>query len=85
MPGRSKKSTVSPKALAGRTTYSPVANAFYLYLRSRGKFGRMVKVSPTVNADFDQQGRLIGIEVLDARFHLPRKLLEGAIRLDRKR
>ncbi|RFS84707.1 DUF2283 domain-containing protein [Actinomadura spongiicola] len=35
-----------------------------------------------INLDFDEAGRLIGIEVLAARCKLPRWLLDAAERLD---
>jgi uncharacterized protein YuzE len=35
-----------------------------------------------INLDFDDQGRLIGIEVLDASSKLPKQLLSAAERLD---
>ncbi len=41
-----------------------------------------VDVDGMINLDFDQQGRLIGIELLAARSKLPAYLLESAERLD---
>ncbi|MEU9861184.1 DUF2283 domain-containing protein [Streptomyces sp. NPDC047971] len=71
-------------------TYDAVANAAYLYLTTPGSHPRVtsmypcdpVKVDGMINLDFDEAGRLIGIEVLDARAKLPAYLLESAERLD---
>ena len=41
-----------------------------------------VDVDGMINLDFDEQGRLIGIEVLGARSKLPEYLLRTAERLD---
>jgi uncharacterized protein YuzE len=68
-----------------RTTYDRSCDAFYLSLRQRGKSTRMVKVAPAINADFDVKGRLLGIEVLDASFHIPRETLKQAVQIGRKR
>lgn len=35
----------------------------------------MVRASQGVNLDYDADGRLIGIEILDASFHLPLEVL----------
>nr|WP_329170935.1 DUF2283 domain-containing protein [Streptomyces sp. NBC_01685] len=39
-------------------------------------------VDGMINLDFDEQGRLIGIEVLEASSKLPEYLLQSAKRLD---
>jgi uncharacterized protein YuzE len=43
-----------------------------------------VDVDGMINLDFDEQGRLIGIEVLAASSKLPEYLLKSAERLDTK-
>ena len=65
-------------------TYDREADAAYIYFRERGKYARMTRFAPGLNADFDKQGRLFGIEILAARRHLPRRVLTSAKRLDRK-
>jgi hypothetical protein len=35
-----------------------------------------------INLDFDDDDRLVGIEVLDARSRLPQRLLDAAERID---
>ncbi|MFE7393509.1 DUF2283 domain-containing protein [Streptomyces sp. NPDC057582] len=71
-------------------TYDKTENAAYVYLTDpqvRTKSSRMypcdpVEVGGVINLDFDEQGRLIGIEVLAASSKLPEYLLESSERLD---
>ncbi|MEV0981379.1 DUF2283 domain-containing protein [Streptomyces sp. NPDC049915] len=73
-----------------RVTYDKTADAAYVYFvhpQARAQSARMypcdpVKVDGMINLDFDEQGRLIGIEVLAASSKLPEHLLESAERLD---
>ncbi|MGW8327479.1 DUF2283 domain-containing protein [Streptomyces sp. NPDC055808] len=73
-----------------RVTYDETTNAAYVYLTDpqvRTKSTRMYPCDPAgvdgmINLDFDEQGRLIGIEVLAADSKLPEYLLESSARLD---
>ncbi|MFF3946880.1 DUF2283 domain-containing protein [Streptomyces sp. NPDC001902] len=73
-----------------RVTYDKTANAAYVYLtepQARVKSARVYPCNPVdvdgmINLDFDEQGRLIGIEVLAASSKLPAYLLQSAERLD---
>lgn len=68
-----------------RVTYDHSANAAFIYLATigPGKIARTVEAVPqTVLLDFDDEGRLLGIEVLNARRMLPRAFLDRAERLD---
>ncbi|WP_433270827.1 DUF2283 domain-containing protein [Actinosynnema sp. CS-041913] len=73
-----------------RVTYDQKADAAYVYLvgtQVRPKVARMypcdpVEVGGMINLDFDEEGRLVGIEVLAASSKLPRHLLDAAERLD---
>ncbi|PKW05987.1 Uncharacterized protein YuzE [Streptomyces sp. 1222.5] len=73
-----------------RVTYDKTANAAYIYLsepQARVKSAHMYPCDPAsvdgmINLDFDEQGRLIGIEVLAASSKLPKYLLQSAERLD---
>lgn len=58
-----------------RLAYDAEADAAYLYLVEGEKAARTVAATNDVNLDFDADGRLIGIEVLDARRRLPKSLL----------
>lgn len=71
-------------------TYDKTANAAYVYFidpQAHAKVAHMYPCDPVavdgmINLDFDEQGRLIGIEVLAASSKLPTYLLESAERLD---
>lgn len=73
-----------------RVTYDKKANAAYVSVmdpQAHAKVAHMYPCDPVgvdgmINLDFDEQGRLIGIEVLDARSKLPTYLLDSAERLD---
>ncbi len=56
-----------------RTTDDPEVDAFYLYLGS-GTFAESLEIRPGIVVDFDAEGRLIGIEVLDASKTLPKDI-----------
>lgn len=87
----SERQQGSPLAVADvRVTYDKTADAAYVYLtepQTRVKSARMYPCDPVdadamINLDFDEQGRLIGIEVLAASSRLPEYLLRSAERLD---
>lgn len=68
-----------------RITYDPTADAAYVYLVEipAGGVAQTVPLDPRevdgqINLDIDADGRLLGIEVLDASRLLPSAVLEGA-------
>ncbi|MEU3372320.1 DUF2283 domain-containing protein [Streptomyces sp. NPDC006660] len=71
-----------------RVTYDEQANAAYIYFadpQARPKVARMYPCDPTkvggmINLDLDEDGRLVGIEVLAASAKLPQYLLDVAER-----
>ncbi|GGS80816.1 MULTISPECIES: DUF2283 domain-containing protein [Streptomyces] len=71
-------------------TYDKTADAAYVYFtdpRARPRVARTYPCDPVdvdgmINLDFDEQGRVIGVEVLAAGSKLPAYLLEAAQRLD---
>ena len=74
-----------------KVTYDQQANAAYVYLVDPAQDDTKaahtypcdpVDVDGMINLDFDAEGRVIGIEILDARSKLPRYLLDAAERLD---
>ncbi|SOD91436.1 DUF2283 domain-containing protein [Streptomyces sp. Ag109_G2-15] len=73
-----------------KVTYDKSVNAAYVYFTEphvRVNSARMYPCDPVgvdgmINLDFDEQGRLIGIEVLAASSKLPEYLLQSAERLD---
>ncbi|MGW2618739.1 DUF2283 domain-containing protein [Streptomyces sp. NPDC001500] len=73
-----------------RVTYDGTADAAYVHLvhpQTRARSAHMypcdpVEVDGMINLDFDEEGRLIGVEVLAARSKLPGYLLDSAERPD---
>ncbi|MGW0998724.1 DUF2283 domain-containing protein [Streptomyces sp. NPDC002520] len=69
-----------------RVTHDKTVDAAYVYFtepQTSPKSARMyVGVDGMINLDFDEQGRLIGVEVLAASSKLPEYLLQSAERLD---
>ena len=75
-----------------RVTYDKVADAAYIYFTDPASIAPGMaastytcdptKVPGMINLDFDRGGRLIGVEVLDARSKLPAHVLDQARRLD---
>jgi YD repeat-containing protein len=58
--------------------YRPEDNAAYIRL-SQEQIVESAEVSPDIVFDYDAQGRIVGIEVLDAKTHLsPALLVEAA-------
>lgn len=50
-----------------KVEYDPTRDLLYLWLRAPGTTAASTKtVAPGVHADFDREGALIGIEILDA-------------------
>ena len=70
-----------------RVTFDGEADAAYIYLTPIGP-GEVASTvvgddeAGAVNLDFDREGRLIGIEILAARQHLPPGMLARAERLE---
>ena len=70
-----------------RVTYDPSVDAAYIYLEERIRPGGVAYTYPCdplevrgqINLDFDDEGRLLGIEVLDASEKLSAALLASAI------
>jgi uncharacterized protein YuzE len=73
-----------------KVTYDKTANAAYIYFtdpQARVRSAHTYPCDPIdvdgmINLDFDEQGRLIGIEVLAATAKLPEYVLQAAERLD---
>ena len=58
-----------------KVEFDPIRDLMYVWFGTPGeKAARTETVSPGVHADFDRQGRLIGIEVLDASVVLGRRV-----------
>ncbi|WP_329305870.1 DUF2283 domain-containing protein [Streptomyces sp. NBC_01260] len=73
-----------------KVTYDKSVDAAYVYFTEpqvRARSAHMYPCAPVdvdgmINLDFDEHGRLIGIEVLAAGSKLPEYLLKSAERLD---
>ncbi|MCX5402042.1 DUF2283 domain-containing protein [Streptomyces sp. NBC_00102] len=71
-------------------TYDKSVGAAYVYFTEPELFVRSVHTYPCdpvavdgmINLDFDEDGRLIGIEILAASSKMPEYLLKSAERLD---
>jgi uncharacterized protein YuzE len=69
-----------------KTKYDRSVNSAYILLEDKIYFGRVKKTYPCdinevggmINLNFDAEGRLVGIEVLDASTLLPKELLDQA-------
>ncbi|ROO52139.1 uncharacterized protein YuzE [Micromonospora sp. Llam0] len=71
-----------------RVTYDAKADAAYIYLGEVGPSGVAsmypcdpIRVGGMINLDFDDSGRLVGVEVLGAASKLPRTLIDQAERV----
>ena len=60
-----------------RIRYDAEANAAYMRL-SKSRIIESAEVSPDVILDYDAEGHIVGIELLDARTQLPAELLTEA-------
>lgn len=58
-------------------TYDPAVDALAVELNPRGASARTLQIAPGVNVDFDAQGRVLTLEILDASHHVSRKALAG--------
>ncbi|TDB82843.1 DUF2283 domain-containing protein [Actinomadura sp. KC216] len=76
-----------------KVTYSQQADAAYIYFEDPARAGAPgtaaktypcdpIAVDGMINLDFDKEGRVIGIEILDARSKFPSYLLDAAEHLD---
>jgi uncharacterized protein YuzE len=57
-------------------TYDPKADAAYLYL-SKEKIAKSRVISDSMNFDLDADGKLVGIEFLDAKSQLAGSTLQS--------
>jgi uncharacterized protein YuzE len=61
-----------------RIEFDPVRDLLYLYFAEpEAKAVETKTISPGVHADFDRDGRLIGIEIIDASELMGRKIEFG--------
>ncbi|WP_245413680.1 DUF2283 domain-containing protein [Mangrovicella endophytica] len=60
-----------------RIRYDAETNAAYMRL-SEAQVAESAEVSPDIVLDYDAEGHIVGIELLDARKQLPAELLAQA-------
>jgi uncharacterized protein YuzE len=61
-----------------KTTYDKEANALYVRF-SDGKIVETEELRPGLMVDFDKDGRIVAIEMLDARTQLPPDALASLV------
>jgi uncharacterized protein YuzE len=74
---------MSEKTVSLRVTYDREADAAYLALIPNAEEGsldvtKIDEVTASVNLDRDVQGKILGIEILNASYQLPESLLNVA-------
>ena len=61
--------------------YDKEANAAYISFRDKGKTKKTVPVNDDIIVDFGANGNVMGVEVLNARTHIPKNdLIKAASR-----
>lgn len=72
-----------------KITYDKEADASYIFFQEPGnqKVAKTYLCNPSeingmINIDFDSNGKIIGIEVLDASKKLPKSIIDNAERID---
>jgi len=56
-----------------RTEFDKEADAAYIYFKEigNGEVAETITLNDSVNVDLDKEGKVLGIEILDASEHLP--------------
>lgn len=65
-----------------RVEYDPKADAMYIWLR-KAKYDISEELAENVMIDLDKNGRIIGIEILDAPKNLGKELMEKILNTER--
>lgn len=71
------KNAIDADKMTSTVSYDAEANAAYIRL-SGGEIRESEEVSPLVVLDFDAQGHIVGIDLLDAKAQLSHELLAAA-------
>ena len=56
-----------------KITYDKIADAMYIYLNKATKVFKTVKMTDKLLVDLDKEGKLLGIEILDASSQIKQK------------
>lgn len=57
------------------------ADAVYIYFKEieNGEVAETISLNDSVNVDLDKEGRVLGIEILDASEHLPSSSVQALV------
>jgi uncharacterized protein YuzE len=66
-----------------KVTFDSEANAVYIYFKeiNAGEVENTISLNEFVNIDLDKEGKVLGIEVLEADKNLPKDIIGSAITL----
>lgn len=64
-----------------KITLDKEADAAYIYFKeiSEGEVDKTISLNESINVDLDEEGRALGIEILDASKNLPLSVLNSAV------
>jgi uncharacterized protein YuzE len=64
-----------------RQEFDKEADAAYIYFKdiSAGEVAQTISLNESVNIDLDKDGKVLGIEILDASEHLPSSALKSFV------
>jgi uncharacterized protein YuzE len=68
-----------------KLTYDKKADAAYIRFVKTDESDRLTTMAlpeKPIHLDFDEEGQIVGVEVLHATDYLPEELLERAVRID---
>jgi len=64
-----------------RTEFDKEADAAYIYFKEigNGEVAETISLNDSVNIDLDKNGKVLGIEILDASEHLPSSAFKSLV------
>ena len=64
-----------------RTEFDKEADAAYIYFKEieNGEVAETISLNDSVNIDLDKNGKVLGIEILDASEHLPSSSIKSFV------
>lgn len=64
-----------------RTEFDKEADAAYIYFKEidNGEVAETISLNESVNIDLDKDGKVLGIEILDASEHLPSSSMKAFV------
>lgn len=64
-----------------RTEFDKEADAAYIYFKEigNGEVAETISLNDSVNIDLDKDGKVLGIEILDASEHLPSSAIKSLV------